>query len=281
MLLYRSLKALLNYSWFLFSLYYKGNKYHEYYHGGGKMKPLYLVMAIGFFIIGGLISLSQENPSVSQHSIKPVYVNVTLSIPEKTIMPTSMPTQAETVHPASIIVSGRPVLTIDLPASEIDWNSIQGIISKEDIAFWIGRNNSDWNKSNEIIYQRISNYIKERRNRVVVKSAIFRKMIYSQDRIIHMADNVLVGDLSEAQNVKLTAYATLFDDPNYDRKSIKVVFFYDDQGDLVAFGYGDSASVVTKASFVSTSNSEENSSGSSGGSGGGDEEGGPSEPAIQ
>jgi hypothetical protein len=243
---------------------------------------LILVLAIGFIAIGGSVSLPQSvNPSVPQQTIY-IYVNTTPVIVEKTVLPTPVPTRDRSVHSVPTDTpKNRPVLITDASTPEIDWRSIQGSLSKEDIAFWIGRSGSSWGQSTEIIYQKIASDIKEYRNRVVVKSAMFRKMIYSQKGVIHLATNVSIGDLSEVRDVKIATYSMSFKDPRDNQKIIKMVFFYDDRGDIIAFGYGDSIDIVTKSNFVTSSDSDSSNSDGFSGGGGGDEVGGPSEPVIQ
>lgn len=258
------------------------------YHGGEMMKDvvksllfvaLLVIVAIVFFAIGGSFSMPQKSenaPSVSQEKIAEKIV-------EREVYITPIPTVTPVLHeriinpvPKDTLID-RPPFVVDSAASEIDWSSLQGSISKEDIAFWFGRENQAWRgDSKEIVYQKINSDVKEYRNKVIVKSAMFQRMAYSRKGVIHMVENISVGDSADD---KVIAYAVSLENPNDSLKKIKMVFYYDDSGDIIAFGYGDSRFVITERNYVLGGNV------SDGGDGGetntDDTSGGPSEPVIQ
>jgi len=242
------------------------------------------LVVIGFFAVtGAQIVIPHSENAVVNVSQEKIYVTVTVT-PSPTMVPVTPVTHPRIVNPVPTEVPKvRPVLLVDNVAPEIKWSDMKGSISKEDIAFWFGKENQDW-KGNykEIVFQLISSYVKEYRQRVFVKSAKFSKMIYSDSKgAIHVAEDVTFGDLSEEKDV--IAYTLSIRDPNDAQKRIKMLFFYDSKNeDIVAFGSGDSAQIVTKPNFVigSSDSAEGSYDGGStdvngGGSGGGGDSGGP------
>jgi uncharacterized membrane protein YgcG len=203
------------------------------------------------------------------------------------VVPIIAPTSGPTVVPTTYVVNNRiynpiptetpknrPDYTVDTTIPEIDWNSAKGSISQEDIAFWMGKQNLAWKQgSREIVYQKIGGYLKDYRNKVVVKSAKFSKMVYLNKGRIHIAENVSVGDSSDD---KVIAYAVTIKNPDDALKEMKMVFYYDERNDdIVAFGYGDPALIITKSNLASSSSSE-----GGGASGGGDSSGGDTGGAV-
>jgi hypothetical protein len=142
-----------------------------------------------------------------------------------------------------------PIMIVEQSPPQIKWGAVRGSISLEDIAFWFGRNNTAWKGANkEIVYQKISSYVKDYRHGVIVKSATFQEMVYSQDGKIYLVKNFSIGE--EYRDQKILAYAISFLDPNNELREITMIFFYDENGDIVAFGSGDSKSIITRINFV-------------------------------
>jgi hypothetical protein len=80
---------------------------------------------------------------------------------------------------------------------------------------------------------------------VVVKSATLRKVIYSTDNGIYLAENVSVGDYSE---YKIVVYATTF---NIDGQSYKMLTGYSQKNNnLLIQGYGLSNQIITEPGFI-------------------------------
>lgn len=249
------------------------------------MKPIYQVMiavvaimfiaALTFFAFGGNSQgqVSQENAPILSGIVRP------------TLTPTVEPTSAEqcvqegkyllctykeyrhlvnTGNVTAVSDIDRPILLEAEGA--IDWESSQMTLSKENLGFWMGRSNTAWKEpSREMVYQKIFSYVREYRHGVKIESAKFDKLIVSRSPAIYLMKDVFVG--GEYKNVGIRAYATTFTNPNNEEEDIKMVFFYDKEDDIVAFGYGDAKNIITKRNFVvGTDSGGSNSGSSSGGS---------------
>jgi len=177
--------------------------------------------------------------------------------------PALMDPPVSSVVKQEIVQGNISFVLITNQPTPVKWYDAQGSISLEDLAFWFGRNNMAWEGANkEIMYQRIISYTKEYRQGVIVKSAVFEEMVYSQDGKYYLVKNF---SIDESYKDKLLAYAVTFIDPNDGKKKTMIFFFDKEGGGIAAFGYGNSISMDLKRNFVISSDSDGGSSGSSGG----------------
>jgi hypothetical protein len=230
------------------------------------MRPIYQVFglivaimifaAIIFFAFGGNPPETKEVPQENVPAVPTV----------ETVEPVPTPTQQcakrgdllvctyiEVRHPVnssnSVAVdeTNRPILLET--EGVVDWGSSQMTLSTENLGFWMGRSNIAWKESSrETVYQKIFSYVRDYRHGVKIESAKFDKLIVSRSPAIHLMKDVFVG--GEYMNVGIRAYATTFTNPNDESKEVEMVFFYDKEDDIIAFGYGDANNIATKKNFV-------------------------------
>ena len=231
---------------------------------------IFLVVTAIFFAVG---NQPKENVQ-EENTVVPTVTSVEVPTAEPTVEPTPKCvrisetllecTYVERIHVVNSVDTVAPV-SRERPTEAVgnfQWKLAKMPLSKENLGLWMGRNNPFWRVGAEEVYHRIAFYNRAPTDGVIVKSAIFDELIVSQDSKVYLMKNVFVGD--DYRNEGIRAFASEFPSPNDQTKKVKMVFFYDQEGDIVAFGFGDAKGITTTKNYVVSGGDGGGSSSSSG-----------------
>jgi len=164
---------------------------------------------------------------------------------------------------------------LDGTISRINWKDLSGDIPKEDLAYWLGKENSQWPaRYREEMYQTILGSQQKYNEIVVIKSGVLQKVVYSTNDGVYLAKDVNVGDYSEE---KIVVYSTAFE---VDGLNYKMLTGYSQKNNLMVQGYGLSDQIRTEPGYIDQGGDGgvSSASSSSAGSGNSPAPSGPSGP---